>query len=1198
MSTQFDPLKAYSNKTNAQGNDSLNGINQNVATANHPSSQYPLTPLLPQGATNSVPPQPPHLTWRSLPYGYTSSAHPQSTPLRIQLLRTLLPAVLVPLGLAGLVNYGLVSQRAQDQTQQLLQSEAILASDVVNELLQEAEKIPATVANNPLVINAANSTEEVVKTKNLSNLSLEQIEQSFSSTKVIQLNQALNNYLKRTAEIGEFAELFFTDKNGFNVAYSNPTSDFVQRDEEWWEKAKTESTGKFIEPTFDESANAFGIELSQSITDPSSGQFLGVVKGVLPANAFGSVLNNLLEEFKIVSSQVVQLLAIKEDGSVAVINSVSSQDSRENQAVLGGETIAGSAKSLLQSVQSQTPESGTAVASQFPPVKGLKVEPVKSKLGEPLLSAKFEHEGRSYWLVSVPKTNWVVAVSVELSELRAAGAQAALTFSLAFLLLGGAIAVAILFLARRLATPLNQLATTAEQVIAGDLNVQAQPVGATETQVLAQVFNNLVSGVKGLLQQQAAETEQAALFADIAVSRARTQQDLEEVFQKAVEGALKILDADRVVIYRFYPDWRGYISAEALTPGWSRAFGDKIEDPCIDKHLIEAYRKGRVVPTNNVFEAGFHPDHMKLMERLQIKANLVTPILKEDQLFGLLIAHHCSEPHNWQPSEVDFLRKLAIQVGLSLDRVNFLTEKEAETDRAQKLNEITSNIRESANFEEVYNTAITGIRKTLDTDRAIIYLFDEDWRGSIVAESVGEAWPKALGARIADPCFADSYVEKYKRGRVKATDNIYDAGLTKCHLGQLEPFRVQASLVAPILAYGNLHGLLVTHQCSSTRRWQEPEITFFKQVAIQLGLALDRLTSLAQLEQARQEAEMLAQEQRQQKEAIQMQLVELLNDVEGAARGDLTVRAEVTSGEIGTVADFFNSIVENLRQIVTRVKESAIEVNMAVGEDEEAIRQLAEAALKQAEETTSILDSVEQMTHSIEAVADNARQAAAVASMASHTAETGQAAMDLTVENILNLRTTIGETAKKVKRLGESSQQIAKVVSIIEKIALQTNLLAINAGIEAARAGEEGQGFAVVAEEVGELAAKSAAATQEIEEIVESIQRETAQVVEAMEQSTKQVVEGTRLVDDAKQSLNQMLDVSRQIDQLVQLISEATVSQTQTSQAVSSLMYEIAMVSAQTSDSSSKVSNSLQKTVEVARELQASVGTFKVDARN
>ena len=169
--------------------------------------------------------------------------------------------------------------------------------------------------------------------------------------------------------------------------------------------------------------------------------------------------------------------------------------------------------------------------------------------------------------------------------------------------------------------------------------------------------------------------------------------------------------------------------------------------------------------------------------------------------------------------------------------------------------------------------------------------------------------------------------------------------------------------------------------------------------------------------------------------------------------------------------------------------------------------------------------------------------------------------MNRTVEGISQLREKVAETAKKVKRLGESSQQISKAVSLINQIALQTKLLAINASIEAARAGEEGRGFAVVAEEVGELATQSAGATKEIEAIVENIQKETGEVVEAMELGNGQVVEGTHLVGEAKQSLDQMVEVSHQIDQLVQSISGETVSQTKTSEMFTNLMKDIAKVS-------------------------------------
>ncbi|NEO96955.1 MAG: methyl-accepting chemotaxis protein, partial [Moorea sp. SIO3G5] len=345
-------------------------------------------------------------------------------------------------------------------------------------------------------------------------------------------------------------------------------------------------------------------------------------------------------------------------------------------------------------------------------------------------------------------------------------------------------------------------------------------------------------------------------------------------------------------------------------------------------------------------------------------------------------------------------------------------------------------------------------------------------------------------------------------------------------------------------------------------------------------------------------AEVVSQEQQQQREALQLQLLELVNKVEGAAQGDLTVRAEILSGEIGTVADFFNAVIESLRRIVTQVKTAATEVHQSVGENAGAIHQLSEAALQQTQEITDTLDSVAQMTGSIQEVAFNARQAAAVAHTAANTAQSGTHAIERSVASILILRDTIAETAKKVKRLGESSQQISQVVAFINQIALQTNLLSINAGIEAARAGEDGQGFAVVAEEVGELAARAATATKEIEQIVDNIQQGTSEVVEAMELGTTQVVEGTYLVQEAKDSFRQILNVSTQIDQFIQSIFQATVSQAETSSAVTNVMKDIAQISERTYQSTEHISHSLQDTVSIAEELQTSVGKFKVDQKN
>lgn len=344
-----------------------------------------------------------------------------------------------------------------------------------------------------------------------------------------------------------------------------------------------------------------------------------------------------------------------------------------------------------------------------------------------------------------------------------------------------------------------------------------------------------------------------------------------------------------------------------------------------------------------------------------------------------------------------------------------------------------------------------------------------------------------------------------------------------------------------------------------------------------------------------QEQEMVAAEQRQQKESLEQEIVQLMDELQGAVDGDLTVRASLTSLEMSTVADLFNAIIDSLRDIAVQVKESSTQVSSSLGANEQSMQRLAEQAIAEAEETRKTLGSVEQMSHSIEEVAANANQAAVLADNAYQETQEGSQAMDATVNSILSLRTTVGETVKKMKRLGESSQKISQVVSLIEEIALKTNLLAINASVEASRAGEQGQGFTVVAEQVGSLAEQSAAATKEIAKIVAAIQAETQEVTEAMELGTAQVVDTTRLVESTKQCLGQVLERSRSINELMQRISQSTVSQADTSRIVTDLMQQIAQQSEARLTSSQDISQSMQTTAQVAKQLESTVEQFKVN---
>jgi methyl-accepting chemotaxis protein len=532
----------------------------------------------------------------------------------------------------------------------------------------------------------------------------------------------------------------------------------------------------------------------------------------------------------------------------------------------------------------------------------------------------------------------------------------------------------------------------------------------------------------------------------------------------------------------------------------------------------------------------------------------------------------------------DEMALLATNINQMSDRIKeLLGRQQAENERSQLLKEITLKLSQFPQVEQILNTAVEEMRFALKTDRVIVYQFDENYLGNIIAESVADGWPRALGASINDPCFREQYVEKYRQGRVQATANIYEAGLTECHLQQLEPFGVQANLVAPIVIGSNrqLLGLLIAHQCDAPRDWLPQEIDIFAQLATQVGFALDRVNLLEQ--------------QKSEKEKLQRRALELLMQVDPVSQGDLTIRADVTEDEIGTIADSYNATIASLRKIVTQVQVAAKKMATTTSSNEASVRELSAEALQQTTEVNTALDRIQEMTDSIQAVAKSAEQAEAAVREATATVAAGDEAINRTVDGILAIRQTVSLTAKKVKQLGEASQKISKVVSLINSFADQTNLLALNAAIEAARAGEGGRGFAVVADEVGVLARQSAEATAEIESIVQEIQAETQELVSAMEAGSQQVVEGTKLAHATRQNLSKIIEVSGQISDLVQGIARAAVVQSQTSQIVAKTMSDVAAISTKTSDETTQVSESFKELLAVANELQASASQFKVN---
>jgi len=769
----------------------------------------------------------------------------KSATLVQRLLTVVLPTALVPLVVAGAVEFRTVKQKATEQAVADLVLESTLAADVADIYLQDTLKIPEVITLEPKVQKALKTSAAAAIKQGLPTKPIDAVEKQFSATKLLQPNAELNQFLQNVAEVEGFEEIFFTERHGFNEGFSRPTSDFVQRDEEWWQVASQK--GRYVGiADFDESTGlSNGLELAQAIKDTKTGDFLGVIKSLTSTETLSSELELLLKPL-LKENQAIEILDARAGAPVTVILSEDAEEDLVGKlnAIAGVKEIA---RELDRAVlEPDTPADEVAqnirIAVEMPDLD-IQITPLILPTGEQAFTALFILEDRQLSMTTIPNTKWVSLAAIDISLINAAGNNLIRTFALTTALLAVAATVVLTLLARRLAAPLEDLTGVAEAATAGNLNARAKLAGTVETQTLGQGFNALLGQTQTLLQEQ---SENAA-------------------------------------------------------------------------------------------------------------------------------------------------------------------------------------------------------------------------------------------------------------------------------------------------------------------------------------------------------------EQLRQRQALEDEIADLMEDVGDAAEGDLRVRAKLSDGDVGIVADLFNSIIENLRITTRQVKSSTGQVNSSLVENEATVLDLSAQAVEEAESLRDTMEAVEDIAKSIDEVATNASEASALTKDTYATVQAGTQSMDQTVTSILGLRSTVGETAKKIKRLGESAQKISQAVSLIDEIALKTNLLAVNASVEAARAGEMGQGFTAVAEQVGSLAEQSAAATQEIAKIVSGIQTETQEVVEAIETGTAQVVDSTSLVEATKQQLAEVLLKSEQINQLMARISASAQYQTESSAAVTDLVKDAAESSAQRSQSSQAMAKSIQETAQVAKALEASVEQFKLE---
>ncbi|MEZ4511753.1 MAG: nitrate- and nitrite sensing domain-containing protein [Chloroflexota bacterium] len=402
-------------------------------------------------------------------------------------------------------------------------------------------------------------------------------------------------------------------------------------------------------------------------------------------------------------------------------------------------------------------------------------------------------------------------------------------------------------------------------------------------------------------------------------------------------------------------------------------------------------------------------------------------------------------------------------------------------------------------------------------------------------------------------------------------------------------------LVALIITGGVVY--LVSHQITQS-------IDAINQTFIEVGegqlenrvadLGDDELGQMAQGLNSMLDNTLTLIETREDRNRIEAAIMKLIDEVAGVAEGDLTVEAEVTTDMTGAIADSFNFMIGQLRQIITAVQETSLHVSSSANEIQTTAEHLAYGSESQAAQIIDTSAAIDEMTVSIQQVSENASLSATVGEQASVNAQRGTRAVQNTIAGMNRIRAQVQETARRIEQLGESSRQINEFVKLISGISNRTSILALNASIQAARAGVSGSGFAVVAEEVERLAERSTEATRQIVALTRSIQQETHAAVTSMSLAIREVDNGASLANEAGGTLREIEDVSNQLSGLIQSISLAAKQQARGSEAIALAMSDIADVTQQTAAGTKQAAVSINNLAQLANELRSSVSTFRL----
>jgi methyl-accepting chemotaxis protein PixJ len=650
----------------------------------------------------------------------------------------------------------------------------------------------------------------------------------------------------------------------------------------------------------------------------------------------------------------------------------------------------------------------------------------------------------------------------------------------------------------------------------------------------------LLADAKQLQQQLANEAQLTKYFTD-ATRYIRESLHQEDILEVSVEEVRRVLNCDRVVIYSMNSDNHGMIVAESVTPGWTRAQGRVINDPCFEAKYLEQYRNGRVRAWSNIYEAGMTKCYIEQLEELEVKANLVTPVINEGKLFGLLVAHQCSDFREWQHPEIRWVTQIATQVGFALDNAKLLAaakqlqqQVQDETKWTDYFTDAIQHIRQSLKTEDILKTSVREVRRILECDRVVVYSLNSDNHGMIVAESVAPGWTRTQERIINDPCFEARYLDQYRNGRVRAWSNIYEAGMTRCYIEQLEKIEVKANLVTPVINEGKLFGLLVAHQCSDFREWQQAEIRWLAQIATQVGFALDNAKLLEQLQESTQTNNQISSQQHEQTETLKHQVIEILAD------------------------------------------------------NGEAYQTLSQEAMRQSETMINVLHQIQNVADSFNGIAVNVQQVKLQKQQNDLAVKDTQESLEYTVNNISNIQRTVQNVAVGFDNLSHFSQKLAEAVNKITDLSKQIvqQSMSITRAVNRSQIEVNSQNSILdLSDTIFSLMQQLFEVSAKVEPLFANIQAEVRDKTIALDSGTQQLISGVGEFQTVRQKLDRVVTLQNKMNLLMENISKSVENQTQSSTFAKDSVQEVASIAERISAQSLTITQSFNQLVMLVQKL-------------